>query len=83
MSGSTQLIAVLWTYPEDSPHAGARFWGCHSTNNDGRLADWPHPPLRLIALGAAVVNVVEGEGLELIEAAKAARGNGQTENKEP
>lgn len=65
---STTLLAVLWIWT-DGPHKGARFWGCHSIENDGRLRDWPSLSLR--ALGAARVTVVEGEGLELLEPAAA------------
>jgi hypothetical protein len=57
------VIAVLWEWA-DGPHKGARFWGCHGLENDGRLRDWPAQGLR--PLGAARVTVVEGVGFELI-----------------
>lgn len=68
---SNTLLAVLWAWPPESKHAGARFWGCHAIESDGRLRDWPGPPMNLIPLGAAKVTVVEGAGLELLEEAKA------------
>jgi hypothetical protein len=68
MSGSVKtLLAVLWEWTDESPHAGARFWACHSLENDGRLRDWPANGMR--PLGAARVTVTEGEGLDLIAAA--------------
>lgn len=66
MAASRTLLAVLWQWAEGSPHAGARFWGCHDLESDGRIRDWPKGPLGLIPLGAAKVTVVEGEGLDLL-----------------
>lgn len=62
------LLCVYWEW-SDGPHKGARFWGCHSTENDGRLRDWPQQNLR--AIGAAKVTVTEGEGLDLLPPAAA------------
>jgi len=60
------LLNVLWQWGPDSPHAGARFWASHATDGkDGRLRDWPK--MALIPLGAALVEVIEGDGLELVE----------------
>jgi hypothetical protein len=62
------VLAILWEW-SDGPHKGARFWGCHNVENDGRIRDWPKMNLR--ALGAARVEVVEGEGLDLLPQASA------------
>lgn len=64
---STMLV-VLWEY-SDGPHKGARFWACHGMETDGRLRDWPK--MNMAHLGAASVEVVEGEGLDLLPAATA------------
>lgn len=70
---SNSVLVVLWMWPPESKHAGGRFWAAHGIENDGRLADWPHPPLGLIPLGAATVKVTEGEGLDLLKSAAAHR----------
>lgn len=62
------VLAVLWKY-SDGPHKGARFWACHGMETDGRLRDWPK--MNMVALGAASVEVMEGEGLDLLPAATA------------
>lgn len=59
----TTVLAVLWQWTE-GPHKGARFWGCHSIDGDGRIRDWPK--LGLQPLAAAKVEVVEGTGLDLL-----------------
>lgn len=63
MSRAETLLAVYWEWTE-GPYKGARFWGCHAVENDGRIQDWPSRGMR--AIGAAQVTVVEGEGLELL-----------------
>lgn len=60
----TDVMVVYWEWTEDSPHSGARFWGCHSIANDGRLEDWPKIGLRPLA--TALVTIEEGKGLELL-----------------
>jgi len=62
------VIAILWEWSE-GPHKGGRFYGCHGTENDGRIRDWPELSLR--ALGAAKVDVIEGQGLDLLPPAAA------------
>lgn len=68
------LLAVYWEWAEGS-HKGARFWALHNLSTlgeptaDGRLRDWPRQGF--LALGAAKVTIVEGEGLELIPPASA------------
>lgn len=69
MTAARPVIAILWEWTEGK-HKGARFWGCHSIENDGRVRDWPSMGLR--PLGAARVTVIEGEGLELLQSAVAA-----------
>jgi hypothetical protein len=32
------VLAILWEW-SDGPHKGARFWGCHNVENDGRIRD--------------------------------------------
>lgn len=66
----TRLLVVYWEWDETTEHAGARFWAAHGTDRDGRLVDWPKHGMRPI--GAAEVEVREGEGLELIEPIRAA-----------
>lgn len=63
------LLVIYWEWAEGTPHAGARFWGAHSIENDGRIRDWPAIGLR--PLGATLVEVNEGEGLELLPPAAA------------
>ncbi|CAI9119572.1 hypothetical protein [Brytella acorum] len=65
-----QILVVYWEWSE-GPHKGARFWAAHSTCDDGRCADWPQHNLR--PLGAVVVSVSEGKGLDLIASSAAAR----------
>jgi len=67
MVGTAQeLVVVYWEWIEETPHAGARFWGCHAKENDGRIRDWPKIGLRPLAASSVLVR--EGEGLELIAA---------------
>lgn len=62
------LLCVYWEWV-DGPHKGARFWGCHAVENDGRLRDWPAQGLR--AIGASRTTVTEGDGLDLLPDAAA------------
>lgn len=62
--GSSTILVIHWELGPESKHAGARFWGAHSLEVDGRVADWPKEGL--IAIGASAVTVVDGEGLELL-----------------
>ena len=71
MSKSVELLVVYWEWTEETTYAGSRFWGCHSAENDGRIADWPKHGMR--PLGATKVVVAEGEGLDLLAAAAAKR----------
>lgn len=64
-----QVLVIYWEWTDDTPHAGARFWGAHSVDRDGRIADWPKIGLRPI--GAATVTVTEGVGLELLDSSNA------------
>jgi len=66
------LLAVLYQHPKGSKHAGGRFWSLHDAERDARIRDWQRPPLSLIPLGAALVTVTEGEGLDLVERVRAA-----------
>lgn len=77
MSKSVELLAVYWEWTEETKYAGSRFWGCHSIENDGRIADWPKHGMRPI--GAAKVVVTEGEGLELLPLAAAVREDAPTD----
>lgn len=65
---SRPVLVVYWEWSA-GPHKGARFWGAHQMENDGRLRDWPKMDLK--ALGAAKIDVVEGQGLELLPPATA------------
>jgi hypothetical protein len=58
-----EIVVILWEWCEGR-HKGARFYGAHSTESDGRVRDWPAIGLR--PLGAAKVTVTEGLGLELL-----------------
>ncbi len=73
MSAAPHSILVVYWEWVSGPHKGARFWASHSTSNDGRCADWPGIDLRPI--GAAVVDVTEGVGLELVSQCAASRSN--------
>ena len=64
-----KVLAVYWQWEPGTPHAGGRFWGCHNLSADGRARDWPRMGLR--AIGAAEVEVTEGEGLDLVARAAA------------
>lgn len=67
-----EVVAILWEWTEGA-HKGARFYGCHGVENDGRIRDWP--AIGLKPLGAARVTVNEGEGLDLLPTiAKARKG---------
>jgi hypothetical protein len=61
-------MVILWEWTEETPHHGARFWGCHDVDGDGRITGWPKIGLR--PLGAATVDVIEGEGLDLLSGPK-------------
>jgi len=65
MSKMMTVLAVQWVWT-DGPHQGAKFWGCHSVEQDGRIRDWPK--LGLAPIAASVVDVREGEGLDLLTA---------------
>jgi len=58
-----RCLVISWEWTQ-GPHTGGRFWGCHSVSGDGRINDWP--ALGLKALGAVVVDVVDGHGLQLL-----------------
>lgn len=60
----TDLLVIYWEWTDDTPHAGAKHWACHSIENDGRIRDWPKIGLR--ARAASKVTVVDGVGLELL-----------------
>lgn len=60
-----EVVAILWEWT-DGRHKGARFYGCHGVENDGRIRDWP--AIGLKPLGAAKITVTEGEGLDLLPA---------------
>jgi hypothetical protein len=62
--GASTVLAVLWEWGPGTKHEGARFWGCHGKEKDGRYSEWPKMGLR--ALGVSMVTVTEGEGLDLI-----------------
>lgn len=62
------MVAILWEWT-DGAHKGARFYGCHGVENDGRIRDWPKLGLR--PLGAVKVSLSEGDGMDLIEASRA------------
>lgn len=59
-----KVLAVLWEWTDESAHKGARFWGCHDPETDGRVEAWSRIGVR--ALGAAEVVVEEGQGLDLL-----------------
>lgn len=65
MMSATTLLVVHWEWGPKSKHAGARFWAAHSTDIDGRIADWPNEDL--IPLGASEVTVSDGHGLHLMQ----------------
>lgn len=73
MSDTADILVVYWEWSEGE-HKGARFWAAHNTENDGRLRDWPTIGLR--PLGAAMVSVAEGQGLDLLSPATAAADTG-------
>jgi hypothetical protein len=62
------VLAVLWEWGPGTGHEGARFWGCHDPEKDGRYREWRKMGLK--ALGASKVTVTEGEGLDLIPPAE-------------
>ena len=64
MSAPQEILVIHWEWTEETKYAGSRFWGAHSIENDGRVADWPKMGMRPI--GAAKVLVQEGVGLELL-----------------
>jgi hypothetical protein len=43
-----------------------RFWGCHNTDLDGRILDWPNEGLIPIAATAVDAAIEEGVGLDLM-----------------
>ena len=63
------LIVILWRWRDGTAHAGGRFWAVHDPEADGRVESWM-PSTE--PLGAAIVTVHEGEGLELLNRFKAA-----------
>lgn len=64
MSAAQEVVVIYWEWTETTPHCGARFWGCHARESDGRIRDWPKLGLRPLA--AATVTISEGDGLELV-----------------
>lgn len=64
MSDPQEILVIQWEWMEKTKYAGSRFWGAHSVENDGRVADWPKMGMRPI--GAAKVLVQEGQGLDLL-----------------
>lgn len=61
---SETVLVIYWEWTE-GPHKGARFWGCHSLENDGRIRDWPEK-MKLRPIGAATAIVTEGKGLDFV-----------------
>ena len=57
----TEILVVLWQWGPNNKYAGSRFWAAHSTNIDGRIADWPQEDL--IPLGAATASEQRAKGL--------------------
>ena len=62
-SKAKEVLVIYWEWIS-GPHKGAKFWGAHSVDGDGRVSDWPKNGLS--ALGAAKVLVTEGKGLDLL-----------------
>lgn len=61
---STTLLIVHWQWGPETPFAGSSFWAVHNIDVDGRIADWPKEGN--IPIGASLVTVTDGEGLELL-----------------
>ncbi|MGV8939073.1 MAG: hypothetical protein ACOH2J_18285, partial [Allorhizobium sp.] len=62
---SKEILVIYWEWSEETKYAGSRFWGAHSVENDGRIADWPKMGMRPIGAGKVIVQ--EGEGLHLLD----------------
>jgi hypothetical protein len=71
MTTPHKILVVYWEWASGR-HQGAKFWAAHSTTNDGRCADWP-VKMDLKPIGAAIVEITEGMGLELIQDAASER----------
>lgn len=58
------ILAIHWQWPD-----GARFWSSHDAEAEARILSWakPNPAgYGLLPVGAARVDVIEGQGLGLI-----------------
>ena len=60
-----KCVVIHWEWGPTTKFAGSTFWAVHGTDTDGRILNWPKEDI--IPLGAREVEVIDGDGLDLLK----------------